>query len=60
MVRNYRSGPDWIPGIVTKELGSTILVCVENGQIWKRHIDQIKLLGMAKLTLTTVRNAQRS
>ena len=45
MVRNYRSGPDWIPGTVTKALGPlTFLVCVENGQVWKRHIDQIKLL----------------
>ena len=46
MTRNYRSGPDWIPGTITARKGPvTFTVCVENGQLWKRHVDQLKSLS---------------
>ena len=41
MVRNLRPGKKWVPG-VKKQLGPlTFLVEVENGILWKRHIDQL-------------------
>ena len=46
MTRNYRSGPDWIPGTITAIKGPvTFTVCVDNGQLWKRHVDQLKSLS---------------
>ena len=43
-VRNYRGSNKWIPGIVIKTLGPvTYSVGVANGQVWKRHIDQLRL-----------------
>ena len=58
MVRNYRQGQDWIPATVTQELGSrTFLVCVENGQIWKRHSNQMKIFGSSK-GLTEIRSEE--
>ena len=46
MVKNFRPGPNWVPGTITKQDGPvSFTVCVENGQLWKRHIDHIKSLG---------------
>ena len=43
MVKNFGSGPDWIPGKVAQKLGPlTYLVNVSGGRIWKRHVDHIK------------------
>jgi hypothetical protein len=44
LARNYRPGPDWIPGTIVEVLGPvTYTVETEDGgQRWKRHIDQLK------------------
>ena len=43
MVRDYRFGTNWIPGVVVEVLGPvTYIVETDIGQRWKRHIDQIK------------------
>ena len=40
MVRNFRNGPKWVSGVVIKREGPvTYLVRVDNGNIWKRHVD---------------------
>ena len=50
-VRNYRPGPAWIPGTITQAQGPlTFIVCMENGQLWKRHVDQLKSLSTRKPT----------
>ena len=42
MVRNFRTGPHWIPGTVVKQNGPlTYLVKVRENQVWKRHIDHV-------------------
>jgi hypothetical protein len=42
MVRNLRPGKKWVPGVIKKQLGPlTFLVEVENGILWKRHIDHL-------------------
>ena len=49
--RNLRPGPAGIPGTIIEQLGSvTFVVCVQNGQMWKCHIDHIKALTIPKLT----------
>ncbi len=46
MVRNLRPGLDWISGVIIERLGPvTYLVDVNNGQVWKRHADQLKSLS---------------
>lgn len=43
MVRNYRSGPAWVKGTISEQRGPlTFMVTVNDGQLWKRHVDQIK------------------
>ena len=43
MVRDYRSGTNWIPAVVVEILGPmTYIVETDTGQRWKRHLDQIK------------------
>ena len=43
MARNFRPGPDWVPGVVEGKCGPlSYVVKVGNGQIWKRHIDHIQ------------------
>ena len=39
MARNVRSGNKWVPGVVKKQLGP--LVEVEQGILWKHHIDHL-------------------
>ena len=49
MVRNFCHGQQWIPATITERQGPvTFNVTVEGGQIWKRHIEQIKSLGNEK------------
>ena len=46
MVKNFRPGPTWVPGEITKQLGPvTFEIRVCDGQTWKRHVDHIKTLG---------------
>lgn len=43
MVRNFRSGPDWVPAVVIEVLGPvTYIVETDYGQHWKRHVDHVK------------------
>ena len=42
MMRNYASGPKWIPGNITEPTGPISYRCVtSNGTISKRHLDQL-------------------
>ena len=43
LIRNYRPGEDWIPGVITERRGPhSYTVKAANGQVWHRHIDQLK------------------
>ena len=43
LIRNYRPGEDWVPGVIVERRGPhSYLVKVANGQVWHRHIDQLK------------------
>ena len=43
LVRNYRPSEDWIPGTVVDRKGPhSCTVQVANGQLWHRHIEQLK------------------
>ena len=43
MVRDFRSGPNWVPAVIVEVLGPvTYIVETDHGQHWKRHVDQIK------------------
>ena len=43
LVRSYRSGEDWVPGTVIERRGPlSYTVQVADGQLWHRHIDQLK------------------
>jgi len=45
MARNYHQGQPWTSGTITKQDGPlSFTVHVENGQMWKRHVDQLKTL----------------
>ena len=46
MVKNFRPGPTYVAGTITSIVGPlTYTICVDSGQLWKRHIDHIKPLG---------------
>ena len=46
MAKNLRPGPAWVPGTITEQLGPlTFRVRVQNGQMWKRHMDHLKASG---------------
>ena len=46
MVKNFRPGPTYVAGTITNIVGPlTYTICVDSGQLWKRHIDHIKPLG---------------
>ena len=43
MVRNFRAGDKWVPGTIMERTGPlSYLVQVTGGQMWKRHIDQLR------------------
>ena len=43
LIRNYRPGKDWIPGVITERRGPhSYTVKAANGEVWHRHIDQLK------------------
>jgi len=41
LARNFGSGDKWMRGVVTEILGNKHYHIEVNGQIWKRHIDQL-------------------
>ena len=43
MVKNFRTGPTWIPGTIVQQLGPlTYMIEVSAGKFWKRHVDHVK------------------
>ena len=43
LIKNYRPGEDWVPGVIVERRGPhSYIVKVANGQVWHRHIDQLK------------------
>ena len=45
MVKNFRNGPQWLPGVLVEQLGTlTFLVQLDNGMFWRRHVDQLRQL----------------
>ena len=43
MVKNFRTGPPWVPGIIVQQLGPlTYMIEVSAGKFWKRHVDHVK------------------
>ena len=45
MVRNFRPGPSWVPGIIQKQLGPLSFMVNTQGQLWKRHTDHLRACG---------------
>ncbi|CAN8032994.1 unnamed protein product [Ixodes persulcatus] len=42
-IRNYLTGPKWLPGVVTEITGPvSYKVRTIDGRFWKRHVDQIR------------------
>ncbi|CAB3989970.1 Transposon Tf2-9 poly, partial [Paramuricea clavata] len=41
LARNYQGKEKWIPGVVTKVLGSRHYMVRVPGYLWKRHVDQL-------------------
>ena len=49
MARNMRPGADWVPATILEVKGPvTYLVETDEGQVWKRHLDQLKELEQKK------------
>ena len=49
LVRNLRPGLDWLRGTIVRKLGPlSYLVELDDGRLWKRHIDHIKVLQKQK------------
>ena len=49
MARNFRPGPEWVPGVVEKKTGPlSYLVKVGGGQVWKRHVDHLRKLSASQ------------
>ena len=51
-VRNYRGAPRWLPGEITIRLGPLNYKVRVGKQVWKRHLDQLRL----RETKVTFRN----
>ena len=43
MVRNYGRGEKWLPGKISKILGTRNYMVQVRGQSWKRHVDQLQI-----------------
>ena len=56
MVKNFRTGPTWIPGIIVQQLGPlTYMIEVSAGKFWKRHVDHVKdypLKGLSSMSVS--------
>ena len=49
MARKIRPGPDWISGIIIEKLGPlSYLVETSAQQVWRRHMDQLRLFEKHK------------
>ena len=43
MVKNFRAGPTWVPGVIAQQLGPlTYMIEISAGKFWKRHVDHVK------------------
>ena len=43
MVRNYREGSKWVPGVIIENTGPvSYVVKTSDGLVWRRHVDQIR------------------
>ena len=46
MARNLRQGVPWVAGVIVERLSPlTYLVQVDTGQLWKRHLDHLRVRG---------------
>ena len=46
MARNLRQGVPWVAGVIIERLSPlTYLVQVDTGQLWKRHLDHLRVRG---------------
>ena len=49
MVRNLRPGAPWVPGVIVRKLGPlSYQVQVNSGQLWKRHLDHLRVRSDTK------------
>ena len=49
LVRNLRNGPNWVVGLVVTKLSPVTYEVKVNGQVWKRHADQLMAYRGEKL-----------
>ena len=43
MVKNFRAGPTWVPGVIAQQLGPlTYMIEISAGKFWKRYVDHVK------------------
>lgn len=43
LVRNYSRGAKWLPGVIVKRTGPvSFLIKLPDGQVWRRHRDQMR------------------
>ena len=43
LAQNYRDGPRWVSGtIIQRNSPATYMVKLKSGDVWKRHIDQLR------------------
>ena len=46
MAQNLRRGVPWVAGVIIERLSPlTYLVQVDTGQLWKRHLDHLRVRG---------------
>ena len=61
VVRNQIPGRPWVPGIVAEVQGPlTYLVRLDTGQIWKRHIDHVREVGVSNDVQTSTTDTEVS
>ena len=41
-VKNYRHGPEWLPGTVVRQKGPVSYDVQGVGEVWHRHMDQLQ------------------
>ena len=55
MLHNLRDGPKWVPGVVVGRQGPlSYVVQTTEGEVWKRHVDQIGEVGDPESVLSEV------
>jgi len=55
MVKNFSSGPNWLPASVVDKLGPlSYLVKTPDEQLWRRHVDHLKRHSEPQQDLTTI------